>query len=394
MGIQKIPSVQALVMNHIENTYRKVAIAEVLGEPCDAYPKRFRIASVPTRVAQTMTSELRDYAAEIDAFAKEFGLDVKTCELHLPARLVLPTHLTIPDRFAADEIARQTRHETATKTDAFVAKLTMVRDEFGKDGIRRIQDQAWKLDRQPDTDAELVVRAAAYIRDNPPEDGLTPRQVPLPGFSAKWLDKTRLSLICALAEHDVTVNKRPRRLEFAYLDPVYAEGDGRHVDLWVEGDPCPPQYAPKVLIVVENIDNMLFWPQDVPGAICVFGHGRAVCDMLPRIPWATSCDTIWYWGDMDEDGYRILDALRARLPQTRSLNMGEDCYRAYAKFGTNLTPDGRTLQKKARANCAEILESLENLTDDEKAALRRCLTYGPVRRIEQERVAFPEIKLE
>jgi len=75
------------------------------------------------------------------------------------------------------------------------------------------------------------------------------------------------------------------------------------------------------VFVVENkvnLVNLLTLPQ-TPRGIALGGLGYAVC-ALESVPWLAH-QSLYYWGDMDLDGFAILSAIRYRFPQTQSLFM-------------------------------------------------------------------------
>jgi len=74
----------------------------------------------------------------------------------------------------------------------------------------------------------------------------------------------------------------------------------------------------KRVIIVENKINLLTLPA-MPEAIAVGGLGNAIVD-LTYVPWLAD-RALWYWGDLDVEGFEILSRLRIRFPQTRSFLM-------------------------------------------------------------------------
>ena len=86
---------------------------------------------------------------------------------------------------------------------------------------------------------------------------------------------------------------------------------------------------------------------------------------------------LYYWGDIDTHGFRILDLLRSRLPDVRSLLVDR---------ATLLAHDARWDHEPSPVNV-----HLEHLTADEAALYRDLVedAYGPAVRLEQERVSDP-----
>lgn len=74
-------------------------------------------------------------------------------------------------------------------------------------------------------------------------------------------------------------------------------------------------------LVVENRLTYLSVPVPVDGAV-VWGQGFDV-GKLGLLPWLADAE-VTYWGDLDPRGFEILNLLRSRLPQTRSILMDRD----------------------------------------------------------------------
>ena len=51
----------------------------------------------------------------------------------------------------------------------------------------------------------------------------------------------------------------------------------------------------------------------------IFGGGYAV-SRVAGLPWLRDVP-LYYWGDIDTHGFRILDLLRSRFPEVRSMLM-------------------------------------------------------------------------
>lgn len=122
------------------------------------------------------------------------------------------------------------------------------------------------------------------------------------------------------------------------------------------------------VFIVENKVNLLTFPP-VPSAIAMGGLGNGVVD-LTYVSWLSN-RRLWYWGDLDVEGFEILSRLRIRFPQTQSFLMDEAtlyCWKEQlAVPGTNRHRELPPL-----------------LSDTETAAFNFCVAHNL--RIEQERV--------
>jgi hypothetical protein len=90
--------------------------------------------------------------------------------------------------------------------------------------------------------------------------------------------------------------------------------------------------------IVENKVNLLTLPPSAR-TIAVGALGRAIVE-LRSVPWLARLP-IFYWGDLDVEGFEILSALRAEFPQARSMFMDATAfanYRHLAVQGTGRKP--------------------------------------------------------
>jgi len=98
-----------------------------------------------------------------------------------------------------------------------------------------------------------------------------------------------------------------------------------------------------------NILNFLSLPL-IQGTIAIFGSGFRVW-LLKRASWLSSVK-IYYWGDIDVQGFQILSQLRGYHPTTRAIMMDFKTLNAFKEYwdvGTEST-----------------MNTPENLTDEEK----------------------------
>jgi hypothetical protein len=234
-----------------------------------------------------------------------------------------------------------------------------------------------------DADVVKLLHTIAWLRDHPQLDQWTVRQLPIPQVDTKWLSGHE-SLVKSLAGRDVRREARPRLavVHFTYLDPDYRASGKRRHDAWTSGDSHVPAYRPEVVLVVENRDCRLWFPT-LPGAIVVEGEGKAA-GSLASIDWVRDAGRLVYWGDIDGDGFSILNAFRAELREhgrhVDSLLMDGAAYVRYAHLGVNHDKRGEPLPPSNAV--------LPELNDAEAECYARVATSGPVtfRRIEQERV--------
>ncbi|MBR3317842.1 MAG: hypothetical protein IKG21_08535 [Atopobiaceae bacterium] len=240
-------------------------------------------------------------------------------------------------------------------------------------------------DAWEDIQFELLLSAAAWFYEHDAH-GLTPRQVPLPGIDAKWLDTVRnRQLVCLLSDkEELGLVGRPARLEFAYVDPTHAQRCRRRFDSWVDGDSCELVYEPTTCVIVENKDTYLSFPA-LEGGICVFGAGKAGMAVAATFPGVCDAAEVFYWGDLDADGFEILNGYRERGVACQSILMDYVTLERFERYGTSLEKDHRTPIERER-------KDLPHLTEAERAAYDVLTdpTWTGHRRIEQEKIPLDE----
>jgi hypothetical protein len=113
-------------------------------------------------------------------------------------------------------------------------------------------------------------------------------------------------------------------------------------------------------------------------AIALFGDGYAV-NVLASLDWLGSLD-LTYWGDLDTHGFAILNRLRSRFPQARSMLMDRGTLLAHrSQWVTEATPTKAAL----------------GLLEPEEQGLYQDLVdgmFGQAVRLEQERVSFGSLE--
>ena len=121
-------------------------------------------------------------------------------------------------------------------------------------------------------------------------------------------------------------------------------------------------------IVSENAMPFLTLPS-LTNSIAIFGSGNAV-NLLKTVSWLKEC-SIFYWGDLDVEGFEILSRVRSHFPQTQSILMDAATYQAFENF--------------AVSNEKAISEPPNALTDEETSMYSQLSTAK--QRLEQERIS-------
>lgn len=343
-----------------------------------AFPHTFFLGR-PTKAAlEADWAHHHDIAVALHEWANThgIGLDPKDRTVYRTTQ-TLPEYATV---HTIDVAAHASGPEWRTRIIKNRDRLTTLTD-----GFPRI-DLAVALrttDKYNDTDFNVLLNVADWFNTNPgAADGLTPRMVPIPGVHAKWLQGHSKGIAALTGVTISDLIRHPQRIHFTYLDPDYRAAGGRIHDSATVGDNFTPAYQPNVVLISENKDTALHFPP-TPGAIAVEGVGRGG-KTAAAFSWLRNAPTVVYWGDIDSDGYEILDGYREDFDRDiPSILMDQATYETYEPYGTPLDRRGNPIQPATPRDT-------KRLTDDERTVYEalRSATHTGHRRIEQERIPF------
>jgi hypothetical protein len=233
-------------------------------------------------------------------------------------------------------------------------------------------------------DWDRLVTTVLWI-DTDARPGSYLREIDIPGVDTKFVE-THRGLLTDLLDQQLAAERidtgRPRS-DFAGRFGFRSRPDHVRVRLPPEHDGPFSEIAVRVeelaqaplpadtIVVVENEITYLAMASR-PGTAVLLGGGYAVGRLAP-LAWLADRD-VRYWGDIDTHGLAILDRLRTRFPQVRSLLMDHETLLAH-----------RTQWVR---ESSPVTDRLGSLTDDEAALYADLVTdaFGPSVRLEQERV--------
>jgi len=123
--------------------------------------------------------------------------------------------------------------------------------------------------------------------------------------------------------------------------------------------------------MVENEITALSFPA-IKNAIVIFAKGYGV-GVFKDVKWLNDKE-IYYWGDIDMDGFAILSQARGYFPQIQSLFMDINTLEEFIDLGV----------KSSNKSYKKLL----HLTEDEELLYERLFSdyYGENFRLEQERL--------
>jgi len=129
----------------------------------------------------------------------------------------------------------------------------------------------------------------------------------------------------------------------------------------------------KVFIIENKITFLSFF--DIKRSIAIFGSGYKLSG-LKDVAWLRDKE-IFYWSDIDEDGFAMLSQIRGYFPQTKSIFMDSKTIEKYKNLAVS-------------HNNQQNYKELPNLTKEEQVVYMRLQNdfYGKNFRLEQERIPF------
>ncbi|MFC9935469.1 Wadjet anti-phage system protein JetD domain-containing protein [Glutamicibacter sp. NPDC127525] len=290
----------------------------------------------------------------------------------------VPTHARID---SIDHAAAVVAGEWPARLVRGHERLDVVRSRFPQ--VSDVGRIIRMIDDYSDVDFALLLTVADWYLADPTRAmaGVTPRQMPIPGVHAKWLQNhgagvralTRLDDLGLLPSH-------PPRVHFTYLDPGYRMSGGRTHDSATVGDAFRPAYPPEIVVISENKDTAIHFPP-IRGGISVEGQGSGG-KTLAAFDWIRNSPVVVYWGDIDKEGLEILNGYRADFDRDiDTMLMDVDTYIEFERFGTSHDKHGNLIVTSEP-------KPVERLRADEKNLYLLLLSaqLPGNRRIEQERI--------
>jgi hypothetical protein len=224
-----------------------------------------------------------------------------------------------------------------------------------------------------------------------PNSGLYMRQMDIPGVDTKFVENKKriLTELLNIILPEEYINQKAGSFEgrFGLCEkPIRIRMRFLDTELYINGleDISAPfeqvaLFNPNVstVFITENEINGLSFP-NVKGSIVIFGLGYAV-DILKTINWLKE-KAVYYWGDLDTHGFKMLDQVRQFFPQVKSILMNED-----------ILLDSRDLWVIEKE---PFYGSLSRLTKDEQQlffSLQNNM-WGENVRLEQERIPFTRVQ--
>lgn len=126
------------------------------------------------------------------------------------------------------------------------------------------------------------------------------------------------------------------------------------------------------VILLENKETWYAFPP-MKDAVAVWGQGKYV-SVLQSVRWFSD-KRIFYWGDIDQDGFVCLSSVRKAFPQTRSVFMEKSTLDKYSNF-------------IVKSDRREEMTIPDYLTEKETEAFLFCREYKII--LEQEKITYED----
>lgn len=170
------------------------------------------------------------------------------------------------------------------------------------------------------------------------------RQLPIRGIDTKWIEAHEgvvRPVFRALTGQDFAFARPEKLFRCKACDPELYLGGCKEFALSASQlsvlDKCP-----QAVVICENLVNTLCL-DGLEGVLAIHGNGYAVTE-LATVPWLAATPLL-YWGDLDTNGFAILDALRSFAPHARSIMMDVDTLERYRDLCVNEpSPSPATLE--------------------------------------------------
>jgi hypothetical protein len=352
--------------------------AQVLCDPDARWRSAFTIGEPSAAELSGDFGWFADRARQWREWAADQGVELRMTSRRVAGtNQVLPTHVVVSDLSIAARMCGESWPERLERgrrrADTMASTFAHLADPAELTAVVRATVGYSELD------FDLLVRAGRWFAENDAR-GLTPRQVPIGGMHAKWLNTRRewVRRLAGVADLGL-LPPHAGRVHFTYLDPDHRAHRGRWHDSATVGDAVCLPYRPRVVVISENKDTAIWFPPMI-GGVSVEGVGRGAAT-IAALDWVAGAERLFYWGDMDADGLEILNEFRAAGLPVVSVLMDLAAYSAWERYGTNFDPKGQPVGPRPPRPVpflspreAELYEGL-------------CSTgWSGYRRVEQERI--------
>lgn len=230
----------------------------------------------------------------------------------------VPLRLEIHDPVDLAGITGQAAHWSALvqRFDTLYSQLSDVSEIF----LTALAGNADRIVALADLDFQRLIGVLTWLSKNPASE-MYVRQLPIRGVDTKWISDHR-GLVSAIhtahtGSPDLGIRLEPDRWRIRLLDQAMWLGGLSDITAPLE-QLATLEIAPQRILIVENLISLLTLPP-MADTVAIFGKGTAA-SALVHLPWMHTAQ-VFYWGDLDTHGFRILHSLRSTGIEASSLLM-------------------------------------------------------------------------
>lgn len=237
---------------------------------------------------------------------------------------------------------------------------------------------------------DCLLKVCEYFKNNP-KPNLYIRELPIQ-VHTKFIEKNKgvikelLEII--IAEH-INVDEKQFEVRFnlKYDEPIvrFRVLDGFVSQKYLLGidDLSIPisqfqrlSLPVQTVYIVENKISMLTFPL-ITDSIVVWGHGFGV-EVVRNVEWLKT-KKIYYWGDLDAQGFQILSEIRTHFSQVKSFLMDKDTFEKYYEGdkGTEANVDKELCLSQEEMEMFGYLKESNSRLEQEKIPFEYIVTKIP-----------------
>lgn len=197
----------------------------------------------------------------------------------------------------------------------YSALLAAIRSTIGR--CRELDEANW----------QMLLLVLDWLADNQNRTCYI-RQLPIRGIDTKWIESHEgivKPLYKAMSSCDPQFARPSKQFRMRVLDKNLSFGGLTDFAVSAEQLNGYPS-CPEIVLVCENLVNVLSLPPML-GVMAIHGGGYAVGE-LGAVSWLSSVP-ILYWGDLDSNGFAILNQLRSHFPHVVSTMMDDTTLERY-----------------------------------------------------------------
>lgn len=363
------------IVEKARRLYSAFLRAWLRGEPF--FPQTLPIGGLPADYKELHTAVGRLLKGAKGSHGAGYTLELQTRQTQRFGTQSLPARVIIPSERDLLALIGKEAEFTAFQADVAYARRALP------------QLEQW-MAQQPHVIIEHhsvwpeLLQVCAYLLAHP-RPQVYPRELPIPvhtKFIEEHIGILRRLLDALLPPEavDRTENAFERRFGLRYDEPLIRmrfldDLPAQRYGLPLSDISVPlSQFAALPLhgqccLIVENKMTFLTLPS-LAHTVAIFGKGFHV-ELLAKVGWLAA-GPLFYWGDLDAQGFQILSQLRAAFPHAVAVMMDSATFEAFRGFAVTGTP------------CAA--RELPHLTPDEHALFVR-LACAQLR-LEQERISY------